>query len=764
MRKLLTCFILFVTVQAHAYNNIWQQVSNQNVPVKGAAFTHASQYAVFSLDITYMKGLLATLPVNAAQGQVIELPQPDGTFRAFTVWQSIMMEPGLAKSFPQIKTFTGVALDNGRVSAKLDFTEFGFHAMIFDGENTAFIDPYSRQDDNYYIVHYKRDEVLPVNERSVCQFKNDGDNSPAGPSITISNTSKTGLPQLSKITSGYQSRTYRLALACSHQYAIAATGSATPTTAATLSAMTTSMNRINGVYEREFSITMVLVANDTSIIFTTAANDPYSTINTNAGALLPKNQTICDDSIGTANYDLGHVFTTAGGGLSQLGCICRSFSKAESETGLPTPTGDGFDIDYVAHEMGHEFGANHPFNNGSDGSCGGGNIYTPTAYEPGSGSTIMAYAGICSPDDLQAHSDPYFHAVSLNEIYNYSIVGNGSSCAVIATTNNTPAGLPSFSATYSIPYKTPFELTAPQAVDTAADTLNTYCWEQWNLGDAGSRLLNTHFAGPIFRSFNPDTSLTRVFPKLDSVLNGTYSYVSISSSSKYELHEGEKVPDTARFLTFKLTERAIYQGSGSFLFPDDTIHLDVVNTGAAFAVTSQADQFTYWQAGKTDVVTWNVVNTNVAPISCDSVNIYLSTDGGHTWPILLGEFPNTGSATIVVPINAITTTARVKVKGANNVFFNVTHRNFPIGTAPQAVTSVALTNVQVYPSPASNVLHIAGAGLTAIIYNQVGQAIYRNSVDGNLNVAVSAWPKGIYYIQLTDAGNGQRIVKPVVID
>jgi len=763
MKKLLMFVVLFISIKAQAYNDIWQQVSNRNVPAKGTPLIRSTDYAVFSLNITYLKGMLQALPFSADQAQIIELPQPDGTYRTFKVWQCRMMEKGLAEGYPGIKTFTAVALDNAWVTAKLDFTLRGFHAMIFDGGNTSFIDPYSNKDDNYYIVHYKKNEFRYPNETGVCQFKSEDENGPAGNATIMT---QTGLPQLSKISNGYQSRTYRLALACSNQYATTATGMATPAIADVLSAMTTSMNRINGVYEREFSITMVLVANDTSIIFTSATNDPYGSINTNPNALCAQNQKTCDTVIGNDNYDIGHVFTTNGGGLSSLGCVCHTGSKASSETGFYTPVGDGFDIDYVAHEMGHEFGADHPFNNGSDGSCGGGNMNRPTAYEPGSGSTIMAYAGICSPDDLQPHSDAYFHAISLNEIYTYSILGRGNNCAVQAATNNTPASLPSFAATYSIPYKTPFELIAPVAVDTAADSANRYCWEQWNLGDAGSRLVNTHFAGPIFRSFNPDLSGTRIFPKIDSILKGTYSYVSTGSGSKYENHEGEKVPDTARFLTFKLTERAILNGYGSFLFPDDTVHLDVINTGAAFAVTSQNKGYIYWQAGATDTITWNVVGTDAAPINCDSVNIYLSVDGGYSWPYLLGEYPNNGFASVVIPSGAITNTARLKVKGANNVFFNVNRVPIVIGTvAPNGVANVLASQVKVYPSPATDVVHIeSSTELSANIYNELGQRVYTNSVNGNLTVSVSGWAKGIYYVELSNIANGQRVVKPVVVN
>jgi len=781
MRKVLnwvlSIAITIIPYAAGAYNSTWTLVDRNHVPSKGEARIDPKNYMVYAANEAYLKGLLFSLSSSPQNAVAMELPMPDGSFRSFNVWQASMMPAGLERKYPGIKTFTAVAIDNPAVTAKLDYTEFGFHAMVFDGANTAFIDPYSNiVGEGLYMCHYKRDETRALDKRMQCMVNNNGEHEMAGKAMQIE---QTGLPRLeAKVISGLTLRKYRLALSCSHQYADAVAGP-TPTKAAVLSAMTTSMNRINGVYERELSITMEFVANEDTLIYIVATGDPFGPINASPFNLLDQNQITCDASIGDANYDMGHVFTTGSGGLSDLGIVCASGDKAQSTTGSNTPTGDGFDIDYVAHEMGHAFGADHTFNNNSDGSCWN-NAVDYAAYEPGAGSTIMAYAGICGPDDLQPHSDDYFHAISLLEIHEATIVG--TTCGSSIPTGNHASALAPFTTTYNIPYKTPFELMSPGAVDSVT-SVTSYCWEQWDLGSFGNRLNNTYVSGPIFRSFYPVLGTIRVFPRIDSVLKGTLSYVTVENK------KGEKAPDTARDMLFKLTVRSNHWGNGTFHIPDDSITIHASSTGLAgsykgFKVTSPSTPVN-WTGATTQSVTWDVVGTTSAPVSCSNVNIYVSSDGGYTWPYLVGNFPNNGSASITVPNIATTSAARIKVKGDNNVFFNVNGSNFTITFDPaQPVTLpnnpvntttpyLSVNNVQqaedvkVYPVPADNILYIELATKQAadvLVYNSLGQTIWKGQTTDKLAIPVNTWTKGVYYMQLVYHESGKRIVKPVLIN
>jgi hypothetical protein len=688
-------------------NALWQAIPIEQAPSKQLLAMRPGRYRVYQLNETPFRFQMFNLSFEATEGEVISLPMADGSFRDFKVWQTPMMDNEMASKYPDIRTFTAYAVSDQRITAKLDFTLFGFHAVIFEQGNTSFIDPYDRLNDGYYIVHYKKDEVRSFNERMRCEVAGDAPvigkqkmdlpqnqlpkldlkKGSFPPTATEAKTKSADYHDVAfaPTTNGSSIRTYRIAVSANNFYCQAATGLTTPTIAQCLSTMTTTMNRVNGVYNREFSVQMNFCTNEDQIIWPTATGstngtDPFNSINSNASACISQNQTTCDTRIGNSNYDIGHIFTTGAGGLAMLGVVCNNSFKAQGVTGSPMPVGDGYDIDYVAHEVGHEFGSNHTFNNNGDGSCTG-NASSANAYEPASGATIMDYAGICSPDNIQPHSDPYFSGSSVVQISNL-LATSENVCAAITATSNVPATLATFTQSYNIPYKTPFELTGPTAVPGAADTAITYGWFQWNLGDFGMRLNQTFVYGPIFRSYQPVYTPTRIFPRIDSVLKGNLSNAGVNNA------EGEKAPDTTRYLTFRMAARAIMAGYGAIRIPDDSIHLNAYSTGAAngyagFKVTSQGTTGIVYTGGTSQTITWNVVGTNNPPVSASNVDIYMSTDGGYTWPYTIGTFPNTGSATVTLPNpGTSTTTARIKVKGNGNVFFNINGKNFAVNPGP----------------------------------------------------------------------------------
>ncbi len=693
-------------VNAQDQKSVWKDVSVSEFSEKCYMESLPSKYRLLELDLSAIKAELNKAvydsdPNAFINGPEISLPLPEGGFGRFKVARSEVLPENSKPSYSNvIRTFTAYGIDDKYAVAKFDYTIFGFHALVMTPSGWFVIDPYSLTNSSHYISFYRRDKTGMSDFN--CQTEN-GD-------IRRLNPVEHSAPSVNR-TSGVNLKTYRLALSCTGEYAAFYGG----TQAGALSGMVTSVNRVTGVYELELSVRLVLIANTTKLIYLNASTDPFD--NTDGVGMLALNQTVTTDSIGSANYDIGHIFSTGGGGVAGLGVVCNSTNKARGVTGSGAPIGDAFDIDYVAHEMGHQFSGNHTFN-GAIGSCSGGNRNSSTAYEPGSGTTIMAYAGICGSDNTQSNSDPIFHVKSLDEILTFVTTGTGSGCPTSTATGNT-APVVTVPGNYTIPYLTPFSLTG-SATDINGDAL-TYIWEEYDLG-AQAQVNATQTAGsafPLFRVFTPQTTGTRIFPKISDIVNNTSTI-------------GERLPSVARTLKFRFTARDNRLNGGAISNNDTPVSLTVVATPDTFLV-KQPNTAVSWPASSTQTVLWDVSGTSSAPINCANVNIYLSTDGGFTYPITLATgVPNSGTANITVP-NVLTTTARVKVEGAGNIFFDISNVNFTIVAGSSVLTT--LTTL-----PLGSTFLCAGGSAFNVAFSGDGPANAGNVYTAQLSTVGGAFP------------------------
>ena len=652
-------FFFLLVSKLHAQNNFFNDVSEATIrQVAQQRVIIPSKYRTLRLDSAGLLSFFSLLPsdekiINKAMAPVIAIPMPDGTVASFRIWESSAMAPGLSKNHSNILTFTGQGIDDPTATIKLDWTMYGFHAMILSAVTGAvFMDPYDRQTVTNYISYYKKDylKTEPFAE--------------SGP-INMNQKAKAA-SVLAGTCAGSVLRTYRLAVACTYQYAKAVTGLARPSKKQVLAFIVTSVNRVNAVYEKELSIRLVLVANDTDVIFISLTTDPF-TGNDNASTLIAESQQNIDAQIGDANYDIGHTFSTGGGGLAGLGVVCVSGQKAAGITGSTNPVGDPYDIDYVAHEMGHQFGANHTFNS-EQGACGGNGVQGINV-EPGSGSSIMAYAGICAPENLQNNSDAQFQTLSFDEIVDYSNFGSGNNCPVKTSTGNS-APVVNAGAAYTIPASTPFVLTG-SATDINGDAL-TYSWEQVDVGGPFAVWNAPSGDAPLFRSFAPITAAFRHFPKLSSQIGNTTVI-------------GEILPAYSRTMHFRLTARDNKAGGGGVCYAETTVSSSAA--GGPFVVTSPNASGIVWFVNDFQTITWNTAGTAAAPVNCANVSIQLSIDGGLTFPVtILAGTPNDGTEEIQVP-NNVSNNVRIRVMAVGNIFYDFSNNNLSIQTSPTATFS-----------------------------------------------------------------------------
>ena len=652
-KLLLVAFIFTINFSFSQRNSPWKPVeNNQTITAEKVRTTaYSANQRLFEFNKNQFKQVLENAPLRSSNqaGILVQLPNSKGVLEKFSVWEASNFEPELQAKFPEIRAFTGKGITDPSAVLNFSFSPNGIQTMVFRADTgTEFIEPYTK-DGSVYVVFDSATRTkgnLPFN----CSTDDIAVNQ------IISNKLVNGV-----LSSAQSYKTMRLALSCTGEYGIYHGG----TVAGALAAMNASMSRCNGVFEKDLAIKLIIIANNDLVVYTDTTSDPYSTVGA-FGAPAAWNselQTTLTNVIGEANYDIGHLFGATGGGGSAgcIGCVCVNGTKGSGITSPidGVPQGDTFDIDYVTHEMGHQMGANHSFTHTSENNS--------VNVEPGSGSTIMAYAGIGGGGtDMQLHSDDYYHFKSIAQIQSNM---SAKTCPIsTSTTTLNPKPTVSVTPSFTIPVGTAFKLTG-SGTGTAGEVL-TYNWEQnddaTTVGGTATFPSPTKTNGPNFRSVLPSLSPVRYFPRFSDVLAGNLN------------NTWETVSTVARSLAFAFTVRDNNTGNLGGQTNSGATIVNVVDAGGAFTITSPNTTNVSWNSGSTQTITWNVAGTTGSGINATVVNILFSTDGGLTFPtVLAANTVNDGSQTVTLP-SVLSPNCRIMIESVTNIFYAVS-KNISLG-------------------------------------------------------------------------------------
>lgn len=724
--------IAMIAMTSHTFaqvGNIWKVSVNKNKTAISENKKLLLNPKLYDLEFSNLETALIGSPkrtISTGKSKVIvSFPNADGKLENFQIFRTSNMDPVLAAKYPEIKSYIGKGIDNPTSSIYFSVSPLGLQTMTINADRSAvFIEPYTT-DLKTYVVYKKTDK-----KASLSKFE-----------CTVIDEAKKDLKVSSTLLRPNADdgllRTFRLALSVTAEYTTYFGG----TKALALAAMNNTMTRVNGVFEIDCGIHLNLIANNDLLIYTNTTTDPYSPA-TSIGNWNKELQNNLTSVIGNAGYDIGHLFGATGGGGNAgcIGCVCRDDTTSTTDLNKGSgytspldgiPSGDNFDIDYVIHEMGHQMGGNHTWTHG-------GNEGTGVQVEPGSGSTIMAYAGITNLD-VQPHSDALFHAVSIQQITNNI---KTKTCSV-----NTPTGnaIPTANAglDYTIPKSTPFMLTGT-GTDTNGDSL-TYIWEEMDSQTTSAAPSATKTTGVNFRSYDVSTSSVRYFPRMQSVLTGATTTAGTEITV-------EALSSVARTLNFRFTVRDNHAG-GPANNSDDVI-VTVNSTAGPFSVSSPNTAVTY-AGNSSQTITWNVAGTTANNVNCANVDILLSTDGGNSWSTILAGTPNDGTEAVTIP-NTAGTTNRIMVKGTNHVFFDVSNANFTItNSAPDTIAPTAATVSA--SATTSNSTNLSWSGATDNIgvsgYDVYQDGVFRASTASTSFVAsgLSASTAYSFYVITKDA-------------
>lgn len=674
MKKTLPFLLVFFCVLTFGQTkiNTWTEINSVKgiEPERIIKPALPKEFKIFEFNYNEFIKDLVNVPqrdnFNGVSNVIISLPNPNGEIEQYRILEASSFEPELQAQFPEIRSFAGQGVKNPGNILRFSISPYnGISATIrsTSQETTYIIDPLTNDYKKFIVFDKIKSEVnkdfkCTTDESDVREF---------GPIL-----SKSGNSILNNADDGILRR-FQLALSCTGEYAVYHGG----TLAAVNAAFNATMTRVNALFELDFNATMIIISNNNSLIFLNAATDPYST----DASYNTEVQNTITSLIGNAGYDVGHLVSQVGnnGNAGCITCVCRNDTTSTTDTNkgsgfttCVTPIGDNFDIDFVAHEMGHQFGANHTFTFSTENNT--------VNVEPGSGVTIMGYAGITGSTDVAPHSIPVFHAASIQQITN--AIKTYTCDDEIVTGNAIP--VPSAVATKTLPKGTAFKLIGT-ATDANASDILSYSWEQIDdattVGTAAATFPSTTASIVNFRSFMPKATGVRMFPKLeDHLANGL-------NGNRWEIVPAPTAAN--RVVNFRMTVRDNRAGMSTNESVNTAVTFDF--SKGPFTVTSQNTAGLSYAQGSSQTVTWTVNSTNTMT-GAANVNIKLSTDGGLTYPTtLLANTPNDGTEAVTMP-NILATKCRILIEPTGNDFYAINTNNFAIGyTVTEVCTNYTVT-------------------------------------------------------------------------
>ncbi len=678
LHYVLSITMLLFVFSAIAQNSSWKQVENlKNSDNLSKFHLNKNKVHLFELDMDSFKKHTVSISLRNVKGKIgnsiISVPGINGRMETFKVYEAPVFSPELASKYPNIKSYVGISTDNSGTRLRMSMSPQGVQTMIsYSDKSTVFMQPLTKGSSKYVV--YNKESKSGLVDKLECK------------TLDKLNKSFNKTSQTAKVNEGGANdqtlQKFRIAVSTTSEYTAYHDDNNTgngDAVADALAAINTTLNRVNEIFETDMAVTFELI-DATQLIYTDAATDPYSDAsvgtdsdnfnNTNGWSLQLQNN--LTSVIGNAAYDIGHLFGATGGGGNAgcIGCVCENPTSGSSHgkgSGYTSPSNgipetDTFDIDFVAHEIGHQMGANHTWAFDSEG--------TGVNSEPGSGTTVMAYAGIQDADNVELNGDDYFHYHSIKQILDNL---STKSCQTTEVISNNP---PSANAgnNYNIPKGTAYVLRGAATDSDGGDNL-TYCWEQIDSGITNYLNFGPELAsGSINRSLPPSNSPNRYIPKLSSVIAGNTVQTNPTLGSDWET-----VSTVARSLNWALTVRdrspaSFIGGQSSY----DTMQV-IVEDVTPFTMTNPV----FWSQGSTQVIEWEVGETTNGTINCQDVNIKLSIDGGLTFPTtIVSNTPNDGSFSYTVPAMSDTSTARLLIEAADNIFYDVSNFDFSISTTP----------------------------------------------------------------------------------